>query len=81
MALLAPNEFTLDGAPNMASGGRVAFVPPRDVVEEFKVETANFDAQDGHTAGGNVNVALKSGTNTVHGTLYEFFRNDKLAGQ
>jgi len=73
------NEFTLDGAPNMASGGRVAFVPPRDVVEEFKVETANFDAADGHTAGGNVNVALKSGTNSVHGTLYEFFRNDKLA--
>lgn len=73
------NEFTLDGAPNMASGGRVGYVPPRDTVEEFKVETANFDAQDGHTAGGNVNVALKSGTNAVHGTLYEFFRNDKLA--
>ena len=73
------NEFTLDGAPNMASGGRVAFVPPRDVVEEFKVETANFDAQDGHTAGANVNVALKSGTNQIHGTAYEFFRNDKLA--
>ncbi len=73
------NEFTLDGAPNMASGGRVAFVPPRDVVEEFKVETANFDASDGHTAGGNVNVALKSGTNSLHGTAYEFFRNDKLA--
>ena len=73
------NEFTLDGAPNMASGGRVAFVPPRDVVEEFKVETANFDASDGHTAGGNVNVALKSGTNNLHGTAYEFFRNDKLA--
>jgi hypothetical protein len=74
------NEFTLDGSPNMASGRRVAFVPPRDVVEEFKVETANFDAADGHTAGGNVNVALKSGTNDLHGTLYEFLRNDKLSG-
>ncbi len=73
------NEFTLDGSPNMASGRRVAFVPPRDVVEEFKVETANFDAQDGHTAGGTVNVALKAGTNNVHGTLYEFLRNDKLS--
>jgi hypothetical protein len=74
------NEFTLDGSPNMASGRRVAFVPPRDVVEEFKVETANFDAADGHTAGGNVNVALKAGTNDLHGTLYEFLRNDKLSG-
>lgn len=73
------NEFTLDGSPNMASGRRVAFVPPRDVVEEFKVETANFDAQDGHTAGGTVNVVLKSGTNRLHGTLYEFLRNDKLS--
>jgi hypothetical protein len=73
------NEFTLDGSPNMASGRRVAFVPPRDVVEEFKVETASFDAQDGHTAGGTVNVALKSGTNDLHGTLYEFLRNDKLS--
>ena len=63
-----------------ASGRRVAFVPPRDVVDEFKVETANFDAADGHTAGGNVNVALKSGTNDLHGTLYEFLRNDKLSG-
>ncbi len=73
------NEFSLDGSPNMASGRRVAFVPPRDVVDEFKVETANFDAQDGHTAGGTVNVALKSGGNNVHGTLYEFLRNDKLS--
>jgi len=64
----------------MASGRRVAFVPPRDVVEEFKVETASFDAQDGHTAGGTVNVALKSGSNNLHGTLYEFLRNDKLSG-
>lgn len=80
------NEFTLDGSPNMASGGgtggvgRVAFVPPSDVVQEFKVQTATFDAQQGHTAGATVNVALKSGTNNLHGTLYEFVRNDKLSG-
>jgi len=73
------NEFTLDGSPNMASGGRVAFVPPSDVVQEFKVGTASFDAQDGHTAGASVNVSLKSGTNNLHGTLYEFVRNDKLS--
>ncbi len=45
------NEFTLDGSPNMANGRRVAFVPPAGAVQEFKVETASFDAADGHTAG------------------------------
>ncbi len=76
------NEFTLDGVPNMASGGglgRVAFVPPADAVQEFKVETASFDAQTSHTAGATVNVTLKSGTNDFHGTVYEFVRNDVLS--
>ncbi|HXW06809.1 MAG TPA: carboxypeptidase-like regulatory domain-containing protein, partial [Vicinamibacterales bacterium] len=54
------NEFTLDGSPNMTSGRRVAFVPPAGAVQEFKVETASFDAADGHTAGAMVNVTLKS---------------------
>ncbi|MEP7341997.1 MAG: carboxypeptidase-like regulatory domain-containing protein [Acidobacteriota bacterium] len=76
------NEFTLDGVPNMASGGgrgRVAFVPPSDAVQEFKVETSSFDAQTSHTAGATVNVTLKSGTNKLHGTVYEFVRNDVLS--
>ncbi|MFN0109047.1 MAG: carboxypeptidase regulatory-like domain-containing protein [Blastocatellia bacterium] len=76
------NEFTLDGVPNMASGGgvgRVAFVPPADAVQEFKVETAAYDGQTAHTAGATVNVTLKSGTNKLHGTIYEFLRNDKLS--
>ena len=64
------NEFTLDGSPNMASGRRVAFVPPAGAVSEFKVETASFDAQQGHTAGANVNVTLKSGTNSLKGEAY-----------
>lgn len=73
------NEFTLDGAPDMGSGLRVAFVPPSDAVQEFKVITSNFDAQQGHTAGAVVNVVSKSGSNSVHGTLYEFDRNDALS--
>ncbi len=76
------NEFTLDGTPNMASGGgggRVAFVPPADAVQEFKVETAAYDGQTAHTAGATVNVTLKNGTNKLHGTIYEFLRNDKLS--
>src|SRR5512139_296032 len=54
------NEFTLDGAPNTGNrtsseGWRVAYVPPSDAVQEFKVETTSFDAQQGHTAGATVN--------------------------
>ena len=73
------NEFTLDGSPNMASGDRVAFVPPSDAVQEFKVESATFDAQQGHTAGATINVAIKSGTNNFRGTGYFFYRNDALS--
>jgi hypothetical protein len=72
------NEFTLDGSPNMAHGRRVAYVPPSDAVEEFKVETASYDAQQGHTAGGTVNVVMKSGTNKLHGSAYEFYRDDSI---
>lgn len=73
------NEFTLDGSPDMASGRRVAFVPPAGAVAEFKVETSTFDASTGHTAGGTVNVTLKSGTNQLSGSAYEYYRSDKLA--
>src|SRR5262245_53708431 len=75
------HEFTLDGVPNTDDNGsmRVAFVPPADAVQEFKVETASFDAQQGHGAGATVNVALRSGTNRLHGTGYEFIRNDVLS--
>ncbi|HWT02058.1 MAG TPA: carboxypeptidase-like regulatory domain-containing protein, partial [Pyrinomonadaceae bacterium] len=74
------NEFTLDGSPNTANrDSRVAFVPPADAVQEFKVVTTSFDAQQGHTAGANVDVTLRSGTNEFHGSLYEFVRNDVLS--
>ncbi len=70
------NEFTLDGSPNMANGRRVAFVPPAGAVQQFKVQTASFDAADGHTAGAMVNVTLKSGTNRLKGEGYEYVRRD-----
>jgi Carboxypeptidase regulatory-like domain/TonB dependent receptor-like, beta-barrel len=73
------NEFSLDGSPNMANGRRVAFVPPAGAVQEFKVETASFDAASGHTAGATVNVTLKSGTNSYAGSGYTYYRSDKLA--
>jgi hypothetical protein len=73
------NEFTVDGSPNLIHGKRVGYVPPSDAVEEFKVETASYDAQQGHSAGANVNVVMKSGTNKFRGTLYEFYRDEKLS--
>ena len=52
---------------------------PLDSVQEFSVITSNFSAQFGRASGGVVNVATKSGTNILHGSLYDFFRNQDLA--
>src|ERR1051326_1977603 len=70
------NEFLLDGAPNNGQAGNnnIALVPSVDAVQEIKIQTNSFDAQYGKTAGGIVNVSLKSGTNQFHGTAYEFAR-------
>src|SRR5205085_3349981 len=74
------NEFLLDGAPNnsIQGGNNIAYVPPVDAVEEFKIVTNSYDAQYGRTAGGVINVSLKSGTNTLHGTAYEFARRKQF---
>lgn len=72
----AGNQINLDGSPNLAYSGQVAFTPPSDSVQEFKVQTNSFDAGNGFTAGSTVNVAIKSGTNKFHGSGY-FFDRDK----
>ncbi|HEY3840909.1 MAG TPA: carboxypeptidase-like regulatory domain-containing protein, partial [Bryobacteraceae bacterium] len=74
--LYESNEFLLDGSPNNAQAGtnNIAYVPPADAVQEFKIQTNSYDAQYGHTSGGIVNVSLKSGTNDAHGTVYEYAR-------
>ena len=56
----------------------VAYVPPVDAVEEFKVVTGAYDAQYGRNGGGVMTVALKSGTNIFHGTAYEFMKRSFL---
>src|SRR4051794_30806630 len=53
-------------------------LPNPDVVQEFKVQTSLYDASQGRNGGGNINAILKSGTNTLHGDVYEFFRNTVL---
>ncbi len=69
------NQITLDGTPNFGFDGAVGFSPPSDAVQEFKVQTNLFDAQQGYSAGGTVNVAVKSGTNNLHGSLWYFNRD------
>ncbi len=71
----AGNQINLDGSPNLAYSGQVAFTPPSDSVQEFKVQTNSFDAGNGFTAGSTVNVAIKSGTNKFHGAGYYYDRD------
>jgi hypothetical protein len=75
------NEFLLDGAPNNANqgGNNIAYVPPAAAVQEMKISTNSYDAQYGRTAGGVVNVSLKSGTNSFHGEAYDYMRRKALA--
>jgi hypothetical protein len=70
------SEFSIDGSSNVVSGARVGIQPPADAIQEFKVETAVYDAQVGHTGAGSVNLALKSGTNAIHGAASYFNRDD-----
>src|ERR1041385_3313721 len=72
------NNILLDGIPNMNAVSQVAFVPSPDSVEEMKVQLNTYDAEFGRGAGGVINATIKSGNNQFHGSLHEFFRNDKL---
>lgn len=70
-------EFTVDGTPSMW-GTNASYAPPAEMVAEFKVQTATYDASVGRAPGGNVNVVLRSGTNQFHSTLYFFHNNQHL---
>ncbi len=82
------NDFRLDGIDDnveVYGGGNIqgasgnneytSIVPPPDAIQEFKLQTGNFDAEFGHSTGGIINAALKSGTNGFHGDLWEYVRN------
>jgi hypothetical protein len=70
-------EFSLDGAPSMW-GANTSFVPPPEMVSEFRIQTSRYDASVGRGAGGAVNVALRSGTNELHVSLAEWHNNIAL---
>ena len=73
------NNFLIDGANNFngVDGGFV-LKPPVDAIAEFRIITHSANAEFGNALGATTNLITRSGTNQVHGTLWEFFRNDAL---
>jgi hypothetical protein len=71
------NDTLLDGMP-LQVGPKASYSPPMDAVTEVTVQQNSVDAEYGHSAGGIVNVSMKSGTNEIHGDAYYFGRNPAL---
>ncbi|MGE5083320.1 MAG: carboxypeptidase regulatory-like domain-containing protein, partial [Acidobacteriota bacterium] len=80
----AQNNYMLDGIDNNSdtvdflNGTNFVVLPPVDAVQEFKVQTTDFSAEFGRSGAAVLNASIKSGTNQLHGDVWEFFRNDKL---
>ena len=78
------NNFILDGVDNntnlvdFLNGQTYVVRPPPDALAEFAVQTSSFSAEFGHSAGAVVNASIKSGTNQIHGSLWEYIRNTAL---
>jgi hypothetical protein len=81
------NNFLLDGVDNNANLGDVlnessyVIQPSVDAIAEFKVQTNSYSAEFGRGNGAILNAIIKSGTNSLHGDVHEFLRNDKLDGK
>ncbi len=80
----AQNNYMLDGVDNNSdtvdflNGTNFVVLPPVDAIQEFKVQTSDFSAEFGRSGAAVLNATIKSGTNNLHGAVWEFFRNDKL---
>ena len=80
----AQNNYLLNGIDNNSdnvdflNGTNYVVLPPPDALSEFKVQTSDYSAQYGRAGGAILNASIKSGTNQIHGDVWEFFRNDKL---
>lgn len=78
------NNFLLNGIDNNSWSENLqefsvqVVQPPPDALQEFRVQTRTFSAEFGNSAGAVINATLKSGTNSFHGDVFEFLRNDKL---
>jgi hypothetical protein len=79
------NDFRLNGINDNIefyggnyTGTNAAIVPPPDAIQEFTLQSGDFSAEFGHSTGGIINASIKSGTNGVHGDLWEYVRNNDL---
>ena len=78
------NNFILDGVDNnvnvvdFLNGASFNVQPPPDALAEVRIQTSSYSAEFGHSSGAVVNASIKSGTNSFHGSLWEYFRNDIL---
>ncbi len=78
------NSFLIDGIDNNSYGFALedrkaqVVVPSLDAVQEFKIQTSNYSAEFGRTAGSMMNISIKSGTNQIHGSAFEYLRNEVL---
>lgn len=73
------NDFTLDGVSVvLPENNNYAISPTPDGTQEFKVQTNSYGPEFGRSGGGVINVVTKGGTNRFHGSVYEYFRNDRL---
>ncbi len=73
------NLFTLNGSMFTHFNQTTGFnPPPPDAIQEIRIQTHNFSAEYGHTAGSQVSIVTKAGTNSFHGTAWEFHRNSAL---
>ncbi len=74
------NNWTIDGADNVDRGANLTLYtyPSPDAIAEFKTLRGQYSAQFGRNASGQVDVVTKSGTNRIHGSAYEYLRNDAL---
>ena len=73
------NETLVDGTSDTRPDRGVAWVPSLNSIQEFTIQTNSYDAQFGRVGGGVTTITLKSGTNALHGQLFEFLKNDKLS--
>jgi len=72
------NEILLDGITTTRGSRSASFAPALQAIEEVNVITNSYDAQYGRIGGGTTSINLRTGTNQLHGELFEFFKNDKL---
>jgi len=78
------NNFILDGVDNntnlvdFLNGSTYVVRPPPDALSEFSLQTSNFSAEFGHSAGAVLSASIKSGTNQIHGSVWEYVRNTSL---